>query len=320
MLLSYLTQIKLCNHHCWRVRRLTNQLNKKGAEVEPEVAEDGSTSSSEDEVVVDDSSCTSSTDTGLELCCALNSRRPDDDGSASSVSPNCSFRRRPLLCFPGLSSRRRSASSPSAALFAPPRSSSGLKLSSRNMSFSSRRYAGFSLSDGDARTFAGAAPPRPRGDRPPPSAELADRLRRNGCGSGIASRPISLATMQGLLPSGSGVERSPGASRWAAALPPAVCAQRRRRRKSSAKLDDDDASFAMEIAWRLCLPVSGGADRFVAAAVGFELGVEGKQKQSRGEEPASLRKRNRRKVMPVEQSNRGCRRLPLQFGVEQRFG
>jgi len=109
------------------------------------------------------------------------------------------------------------------------------------------RYAGFSLSDADARTTRGCASQGlGLGD---PSAELAERLRRSGSGgvggwacgasAGIASRPMSLATMQGLLGSVSGVGRWHGAAAAGSAAVPAPRAQRSRRRKSSARPEDD---------------------------------------------------------------------------------
>jgi hypothetical protein len=106
----------------------------------------------------------------------------------------------------GLLSWRRSAPTSSSALYLPVRRSSGLKLSSRNASFSGLRYAGLSRNDVPAR----------RG------------------GGGIASRPISLATMQGLLPPCSGGARRESAGEEAVVSAAAVCAQRRRRRKPSA--------------------------------------------------------------------------------------
>ena len=94
-----------------------------------------------------------------------------------------------------------------------PRWPSGLKLRRRNSLLSYLMYTGFSLNDADARTTHGycscccsASQGRDLGD---PSAELTERQRRGACGAsaGIASRPMSLATMQGLLGSVSGVCR-----------------------------------------------------------------------------------------------------------------
>jgi hypothetical protein len=194
--------------------------------------------------VADDWSRASSTDTGLELepCCASQSRRREEE-SASSPPPNRSLRRcgRLPCSLPGLLS-----------LFLVSRSS-GLKLSSRNMSFSARRYGGFSPNDRVAR------------------GEVADRLCGQACGAssgaaGIESRPISRATMQGaLLPSGCGATAT-------VVVSAAACAQRRRRRKPSAKPED----AAMRERWR----IGGGL---------FELKVEGKA--SRGKDARRGRKK-----------------------------
>jgi hypothetical protein len=135
------------------------------------------------------------------------------------------------------------------------------------------------------------------GDRP--SAELADRLRRSvgWCwsrgGVGIASRPMSLATMQGLLagdvpsfPRSTAAGAAASSPRRSAVSPPSeLFAQRRRRRKSSAK--EDCGSFAMRVTG------TGVSQRLKARSgmawseegnvgwlfVGFELRVEGRRRK-----------------------------------------
>jgi hypothetical protein len=113
-------------------------------------------------VAVDDSSRASSTDTGLELCCALHSRRaePDDGEDDPATEPQ-----------------------PAAALCC---------------------HAVVSALPAGAALLGAEAEQQERVVLRPQVRRLVPQRRPGRGAGGIASRPISLATMQGLLPPTSG--------------------------------------------------------------------------------------------------------------------